>query len=158
MNGINEKTKEKMDEKNLIMIEKRILKITDEITTHEIQILKNEMTNEMKNETNDHKVEMDDEIDENNEKVVNLNQRKKSQNLRLLLKIVMSIYHKIQKSEKQWVNNLDLLKSIHHFYDIMLNEKNHILTEKPIFGLKESHFLNLHISCQNEQKSIHILE
>jgi hypothetical protein len=158
MNGINEKTKEKMDEKNLIMIEKNLQKITNEITTHEIQKLKNEMTNEMKNETNDHKVEMDDEIDENNEKVVNLNQRKKSQNLRLLLKIVMSIYHKIQKSEKQWVNNLDLLKSIHHFYDIMLNEKNHILTEKPIFGLKESHFLNLHISCQNEQKSIHILE
>jgi len=142
MNEISEKTKEKMDEKNLIMIEKRILKITDEITTHEIQILKNEMTNEMKNETNDHKVEMDDEIDENNEKVVSLNQKKRNQNLKLLLKTETNIYHRILKSEKQWENNQDSLKFIQHFYDITLNEKNHILTEKQIFGLKEKHFLN----------------
>jgi uncharacterized protein (UPF0248 family) len=142
MNEISEKTKEKMDEMNLIMIEKRILKITDEITTHEIQILKNEMTNEMKNETNDHKVEMDDEIDENNEKVVSLNQKKRNQNLKLLLKTKTNIYHRILKSEKQWENNQDSLKSIQHFYDITLNEKNHILTEKQIFGLKEKHFLN----------------
>ncbi|MBR6907558.1 hypothetical protein IKN40_03515 [bacterium] len=122
------------------MIEKKLQKITDEITTHEIQILKNEMKNQMKNETNDHKVEMDDEIDENNEKVVS--QKKKSQNLKLLLKTETNIYHRILKFEKLWANNQDLQKSIHHFYDITLNEKNHILTEKPIFGLKESHFLN----------------
>jgi hypothetical protein len=124
--------------------EMKILKIITEIMTNEIQIAMNEKMNEMKNEINDQKVEMDDEmddeIDESNEKVVNL--KKKSQILRLLLKIMMSIYHKILKYEKQWVNNLDLLKSIHHFWDIMLNEKNHILIERLTFGLKGKLFLH----------------
>jgi hypothetical protein len=154
MNEISEKTKEKMDEKNLIMIEKRILKITDEITTHEIQILKNEMTNEMtnemKNETNDHKVEMDDEIDENNEKVVSLNQKKVSQTLKLLLKIKMSTSQEILNFENQCENNQDLLKSIQLSYDIILNERNHTLIEKQIYGLKEKYYHLFLINYQIE--------
>jgi hypothetical protein len=150
MNEISEKTKEKMDEKNLIMIEKNLQKITNEITTHEIQILKNEMTNEMKNEINDHKVEMDDEIDENNEKVVSLNQKKVSQTLKHHQKIKMSTSQEILNFEKQCENNQDLLKSIQLSYDIILNERNHTLIEKQIYGLKEKYYHLFLINYQIE--------
>jgi hypothetical protein len=66
----------------------------------------------------------------------------KSQNLKHHLRIVMNIYLKILKSEKLWENNQDLLKYIHHFFDIMLNEKSRTLIEIQIFGLKENLYLH----------------
>jgi hypothetical protein len=104
-----------------------------------------EMKTEMKNEIRDlnHEMVESHENHDNNENLENLKGKIiKNQNLKLHLRIKMNIFLKILKSEKLWENNQDSQKSILHFYDIMLNERNHTLIEKQIFGLKEN--LSLH--------------
>ena len=53
-------------------------------------------------------------------------------------KTKMNIFHKIQNLVRLSESSQDLLKSILHFCDIILNEKNPILTETQIYGQRKN--------------------